>query len=170
MKKKISFQFDGRTYELALNRTEDEVALAGAIDGEPLEELTGAVLVDPPWVVIRTDGTVSRCAVARDNGGIWVSLRGRTVYLESAKARHEGGGVPEVSDNEVRAPMTGTILDVKVQPGDSVSKGDLLAVMEAMKMEYRLEATMSGTVAKVECKVGDMLDVGTLLIELKTTE
>ncbi len=66
--------------------------------------------------------------------------------------------------------MIGTVIDVKVKPGDTVSPGDLLAVMEAMKMEYRLEATLRGTVERVECKPGDMLEVGVLLIKLNPAE
>jgi biotin carboxyl carrier protein len=63
--------------------------------------------------------------------------------------------------------MTGTLISVEVQAGASVAKGDLLAVMEAMKMEYRLEAPMDGVVERVECKPGDMLDVGTLIVKLE---
>lgn len=165
--KKVAFVYDGRSYELALDRTGEEANLTTTVDGEAADAIDAKVLVDPPWVIIRTDGTVCKCAVARDNGGIWVSLRGRSVYLETPKAQRGGGGTPKVSDNEVRAPMTGTVLDVKVKAGDQVKTGDLVAVMEAMKMEYRLEATMDGEVVKVECAVGDMLDVGTLMVELQ---
>ena len=66
--------------------------------------------------------------------------------------------------------MTGTVISVNVEAGASVSRGDLLAVMEAMKMEYRLEAPRDGRVERVECKQGDMIDVGSLIIKLETAE
>ena len=62
--------------------------------------------------------------------------------------------------------MTGTVIKVLAEPGARVSAGQLLAVMEAMKMEYRLEAPSDATVEKVLCQVGDLQSVGALLIQL----
>jgi biotin carboxyl carrier protein len=63
--------------------------------------------------------------------------------------------------------MTGTLISIDVEVGAEVAKGDLVAVMEAMKMEYRLEAPIDGKVERVECQPGDMLDVGTLIVKLE---
>jgi biotin carboxyl carrier protein len=170
MKKKVTLTLGGKNYELAVSREKDRLILTGALDGEPLDELDAEVAFDLPWILLRTDGSVHRCAVARDTKGVWVSLRGRSVFLEAAGA-HGGQAAPsEIAEDEIRAPMTGTVLDVKVKPGDAVRQGDVVAVMEAMKMEYRLEAAIDGTVERVECKTGDMIDVGTLMIQLAAAE
>ena len=66
----------------------------------------------------------------------------------------------------VSAPMPGTILDVKVAAGAAVKAGDVLCILEAMKMENEIVAPQDGTVAGVHCNKGDSVNVGDLLVSL----
>ena len=66
----------------------------------------------------------------------------------------------------VKAPMPGNILDVKVAAGASVKAGDVLCILEAMKMENEIVAPQDGTVASVNCRKGDVVNVGDLLVSL----
>lgn len=63
--------------------------------------------------------------------------------------------------------MAGTVLEVKVKAGDSVQKGQEVAVVESMKMEVPLLSTETGTVQTVLKNAGDFLNEGEALIELK---
>ncbi|NLO26283.1 MAG: biotin/lipoyl-binding protein [Clostridiales bacterium] len=69
--------------------------------------------------------------------------------------------------NTVTAPMPGTILDVKVKEGDSVKNGDVLVVLEAMKMENEIFAPADGTVASVNVSKGASVNAGDVLVSLK---
>lgn len=64
------------------------------------------------------------------------------------------------------APMPGNILDAKVSVGQAVKAGDVLCILEAMKMENEIVAPQDGTVASVNCKKGDVVNVGDVLITL----
>lgn len=66
----------------------------------------------------------------------------------------------------INAPMPGSILEVKVAVGDSVNDGDVLLVLEAMKMENELTAPQAGTVGQVLVKKGDTVNSGDPLIVL----
>ncbi len=66
----------------------------------------------------------------------------------------------------VKAPMPGSVLDVKVSVGDQAAEGDVLVVLEAMKMENELTAPQSGTVKQVLVKKGDTVNSGDPLIIL----
>lgn len=66
----------------------------------------------------------------------------------------------------VNAPMPGTIIDVKVSVGDTVQSGDVLCILEAMKMENEICAPQDGTVATVECSVGDSVETGKVLVSM----
>ncbi len=64
---------------------------------------------------------------------------------------------------KVTAPMPGTILDVKASQGQSVSKGDVIMVLEAMKMENDIVAPCDGTVTSIVVKKGDTVQSGDTL-------
>lgn len=67
---------------------------------------------------------------------------------------------------KVNAPMPGKILKVNVNAGTAVKKGDVLLVLEAMKMENEICAPQDGTVATVECAVGDSVETGKVLVSM----
>lgn len=66
----------------------------------------------------------------------------------------------------VDAPMPGNILDIKVSSGASVKAGDVLLILEAMKMENEIVAPQDGTVASVNVNKGDTVEAGQTLVSL----
>ena len=74
------------------------------------------------------------------------------------------------SGNVIEAPMPGVVRTVTAQPGQTVSKGDKLAVLEAMKMEHALLAVRDGTIAAVLVAEGDQVLAGAALIQLVEEE
>jgi acetyl-CoA/propionyl-CoA carboxylase biotin carboxyl carrier protein len=85
-----------------------------------------------------------------------------------APRRRGGGGVAvAASGTAVKAPMQATIVKVAVKDGDKVVKGDLIVVLEAMKMEQPLTAHKDGTIAKVDAKVGATVSAGHQLLAIE---
>ena len=75
----------------------------------------------------------------------------------------DGAAAAPAAGEKVTAPMPGTILSVNVQNGASVKKGDVLFILEAMKMENEIMAPCSGTIASVNTSKGSAVESGTLL-------
>ena len=80
-----------------------------------------------------------------------------------APAAKAAPAAPAAGSVEINAPMPGKILDVKAQPGASVSRGDVVLILEAMKMENEVVAPQDGTIASINVNVGDMVEPGAVL-------
>jgi acetyl/propionyl-CoA carboxylase alpha subunit len=79
------------------------------------------------------------------------------------------GGASAEADGSVRAPMPGTVLAVKVHEGQTVTAGEPLGVLEAMKMEHTLTAPADGTVTSVNAAVGDQVPLGHTLFHVEAS-
>lgn len=116
-----------------------------------------------PYNVTVEEGTstqaapVSTAAVAPAPAPVPVA---ETSAPASAPAAAPAGSVT------VDAPMPGNILDVKVSTGSSVKSGDVLVILEAMKMENEIVAPQDGTIASVNVAKGDTVDAGQTLVSL----
>ena len=66
----------------------------------------------------------------------------------------------------VKAPLPGTITEVKVNVGDTVKQGDVVLVLEAMKMQNNIESEFSGTVTSITVKPGESVMEGTVLMTI----
>ena len=105
--------------------------------------------------------------VARDGELRWVCIAGRTYTFEvgvagsaaSARSRRQYGG-------GLSAPMPATVVKVLVSPGDRVRAGDVLLILEAMKMELPVRATADGVVASIGCRAGELVQPGQDLLEI----
>lgn len=73
---------------------------------------------------------------------------------------------PAAGATTVEAPMPGKVLDVKVTAGQVVKYGDVVAIMEAMKMETEIVAPADGTVSQILVKAGDPVDTGAAMVVL----
>mgnify|MGYP002735279080 CR=1 FL=1 len=85
---------------------------------------------------------------------------------EQGQASAPAGGSGESTGEAISAPLAGNIFKVNVKVGDSVAEGDVVIILEAMKMETEVRATTSGTVSEVNVGEGDSVAVGDALLML----
>ena len=69
--------------------------------------------------------------------------------------------------SEIKAPMAGKIIDIKVNVGDAVNEGDEVVILEAMKMELPVVAEVSGTVKEINCSKGVGVEGEAVLVVLE---
>ena len=121
---------------------------------------------DAAALVVTTDGYQCRAHVVRETARV-------TVFLDGVAY---GFGLPDAltPDDEaasggdvVTAPMPGLVKILSAAAGQSVSKGDALAVLEAMKMEHTLTAPRDGVVAEILTREGDQVQEGAVLLALE---
>lgn len=94
----------------------------------------------------------------------------RPLDLEVRRARPElvrKGGAGRRSDGRVKPPMPGKIVEVKVREGQEVAEGEVICVLEAMKMQNDLKSPIAGRVAKVHVADGTNVEATTVLVEIE---
>ncbi|HAO01420.1 MAG TPA: oxaloacetate decarboxylase, partial [Halomonas sp.] len=95
-----------------------------------------------------------------------VSEGGEIGDIQEQPAAQSEAAAPAPSGESIDAPLAGNIFKVNVRPGDQVAEGDVVIILEAMKMETEVRASSAGTVSKVNVSEGDSVAVGDALIEL----
>jgi len=112
------------------------------------------------------DGERVIAYVSSDAAKRWVTVNGQTFVLtKSSGAKRSGAGQDHAS--ELAAPMPGVVRSVNVGEGESVVKGQTLLVLEAMKMEIRIQAPFDGAVKSLAVKVGETVEREQILITLE---
>lgn len=142
--KKFKFTIRGNSYEVEVGNIEDKIAEV-EVNGTKYE-------VEIHKEIITTKTPKLTRAVVHPSS-------------ESDKAKtskpHERKGA-----GQIKAPLPGTILEVKVKEGDIVKSGDILLVMEAMKMENNIKADREGKITSIKVKSGDSVLEGDVLVEI----
>lgn len=124
---------------------------------------------DGRWATLELDCVRRRVAYHHSAGRLW--LYGEHGNLELLDVTHEpAGGLNAASSGTVKAPMDGAIVDVLVGEGERVAKGQLLVVLEAMKMEHPLKAGIDGVIRRVQVTAGDQVKNRQVLVEVEVEE
>ncbi|PMR76124.1 sodium-extruding oxaloacetate decarboxylase subunit alpha [Billgrantia endophytica] len=152
---------------------------------EPAPQAPGAQATASQPVASPQGGSEAKVPAALPQGGppagpetYTVTVNGKAYVVEVA----EGGEIGEVSEQSgaastpaapakpsgetIAAPLAGNIFKVNVKPGDAVKEGDVVIILEAMKMETEVRAASAGTVSEVKVSEGDSVSVGDALIVL----
>ncbi len=146
------------------------------------ETATGIVLQLPEDRVIASQLDIDdqRLSAAIDGHRIEATIlhdpTAWTVYYQGEQYRldhfrgHEDDDTGSLQRGNMKAPMPGAITAIEVSVGDTVSKGDPLVIMEAMKMEHTIRAPANGKVTAVLFGVGDTVEDGVQLVDLEIAE
>lgn len=117
-------------------------------------------------VPIEIDGRRRFATVVREGRRAWVHLAGRVFIIQPDEGGTRHGGAAADHD-ALSAPMPATVTRVNVAAGDTVSDGDVVILLEAMKMELPIRAPRDGKVARVNCREGELVQPGEQLVDLE---
>lgn len=119
-------------------------------------------------VVLEQNGRKQVGAVAKLGSTTWFSFGGEVwTHVAEVRGRRGKAAASAADPSIIVAPMPGKIVKVVAQAGSAVATGDVVIVMEAMKMEYTLKAAANGKVKAVQCTAGDQVVLGAALVLLE---
>jgi geranyl-CoA carboxylase alpha subunit len=152
---------DGVEHRVSVRRRGEETLVA--IDGE--DEAFESVAFGDGEARYAIDGVVSRAAYARDGDDLWLDVDGvcrRFTDRTYAPPRLKDAD----ADGAVRSPVSGVVVSVQTNAGDTVKRGQALATVEAMKMQYAILAPIDGVVAEAHAVAGRQADARALLFAI----
>ena len=156
MKQQVTFEYEGYSYTVEVERRGDTLVIAS--EGHSYEvTLSGAVRPRP---TLATAG-----AAASATGGAQPSTVAAAsgTPAAAAPAASAGPAAGSAAPGDVVAPMTGTIREIRTSVGAAVTEGQVLFVMEAMKMDLEVPVAVAGTVSEIAVAAGDSVVEAQLL-------
>ena len=159
---KVNFDHDGQSFSVDLTPSGKSYRIdigQGAVDVQILQAKEGKL-------DLLIDGKHVTAYVSSDNLKRWVTINGWTLVLNKFAGKHRGGGGSHHAAGELTAPMPGQIRAVHVEEGDVVSKGQTLLLLEAMKMEIKIQSPQNGVVKRLPVKQGQTVEREQVLIEI----
>jgi biotin carboxyl carrier protein len=126
----------------------------------------------PGELVVREGDHVEHMYAVVERGTTWVFHEGVVYQIPGAETSQATAGLRTkgkrrtAAHETLTAPMPATVITVNVVPGDAVSRGDVLIVLEAMKMELPVRAPGDGRVKAVHCRPGQLVQPDVSLIDL----
>ena len=159
---KLTFLSDSQSFDIELTPTGKLYRAAigdKAVDVEILSAENGKL-------DLLLDGKRVTAHVSADNAKRWVTINGQTFVLTKPAAGAKRSAVRHDHASELAAPMPGQVRGVNVREGESVTKGQTLLVLEAMKMEIRIHAPFDGLVKSLAVKVGEIVEREQILVKM----
>ncbi len=144
-----------REWDLSSLQPQGQAAAGDEPDG-PARDVT--VEVGGRRFGVKVYGELAAVAVGSGGGGTAKAKR---------RQRQDGGGATAAAAEDLVAPMQGTVVKYAVEVGDTVSQGDLVCVLEAMKMENNITAHRDGTVTELLYAAGDVVESGAVLAHIE---
>jgi len=132
------------------------------VDGESLAVTLISSMQDGGHtrLLVAIDGITREWSAVADGSTWWVGCGG---HVWAVGARERARDAEASASGELRAPMPGSIVAVNATEGASVVRGDVVLVVESMKMELQIIAPLDGTVSALRVAVGDQVTLGTVL-------
>ena len=116
---------------------------------------------------LRIDGAMQRFSARAQADGVLVHDGRQRLHLRTEAVYRRTSEAAAATEHRIRAPMPGRVVVVQKQPGDAVSAGDVVLVIEAMKMELALKAPRDGVLAEVRAQAGDFVEGDAVLAILE---
>jgi acetyl/propionyl-CoA carboxylase alpha subunit len=152
----------GQVYEISLERQGN--GFLATIDGQ--RYAFEVLETRPGEYSLRFEGRPIRVYWAHQGEVRWVALEGCTYELHKPTGRERGHSSAAPSSSVLRAPMPAQVRAVLVSEGNLVEGGQTLMLLEAMKMEIKLQAPRRGRIARLPVQEGQAVDRDQVLIEL----
>ena len=156
----INYEYDNHVYNVTVERRNNQYYVL--YDNN--EYTVQATEAKPGQLTIKLGDRIIKCLISEGEKSKYVFLDGQVYQIKRIELT--GKKKTQKKEGDLNSPISGTVVTIKVKPGDPVKKGDVIMVIEAMKMEYLIRAPYKGTINKINFKEKDQIEIGELTSEI----
>jgi len=161
----INYEHENHVYNVTVERRKNHYFIMY----DNTEYTVEAEEIKPGQLKIKLGDRVIKCVITEGEKDKFVFVDGDVFKVSNVELT----GVKKTKKKEegnLGSPISGKVVSIKVKNGDIIKKGDVLMVIEAMKMEYLIRAPYDGRVKKVNFKERDQIEIGQTTVELDKSE
>jgi len=157
----INYEYENHVYNVSVERRQDQYFVT--YDNTEYKVKTDEI--KPGHLKIKLGDRIIKCIITKGDKDKFVFVEGdvfkvRNIELTGAKK------TKKKEKRNLNSPISGKVVSIKIKDGDKVKKGDVLMIIEAMKMEYLIRAPYNGKVKKINFKEKDQIEIGQNTVEV----
>jgi len=157
----INYEHDNHVYNVTIERRDNHYF----ITYDNSEYKVEAEETRPGQLKIKIGDRLIKSVITEGEKEKFVFVDGQVFRVKPVELTGSKKGKKK-EEGDLSSPISGKVVNIKVKNGDSVKKGDVLMVIEAMKMEYLIRAPYKGKVKNINFKENDQVEIGQITIEL----
>ncbi len=155
----FNYEHDNRIYKIKAEKTND----AYVVTFNGVNYSVEVAEVKPGYLRMKLGDKIIKAVISEGNESKFVFLDGNVFDIRRALPKSKR---IERKD-ALLSPISGKVVNVRVREGDEVKKGDVVMVIEAMKMEYLIKAPYDGIIKKIYFEVGKQIDMGVKPVDIE---
>jgi acetyl/propionyl-CoA carboxylase alpha subunit len=157
----INYEHEKRVYSVKVERRGDKFL----IDYGDNEYTVSAEEVKPGQLKIKVGDKVIKCIISEGKENKFIFIDGNIYKVRRVELSGQKKAITR--EGTLNSPISGTVVSVKVKEGSKVKRGDVIMVIEAMKMEYLIRAPYNGRIKRINFKEEDQIEIGELTAEIE---
>ncbi len=160
----INYEHENNVYNVTIERRENKYF----VTYDNTEYRVEAEEIKPGQLKIKIGDRIIKSIITEGDKEKYVFVDGAVFKVKPVELTGKKR-TKKKEEGDLSSPISGKVVSVKIKKGDTVKKGDILMVIEAMKMEYLIRAPYDGKIDKVNFKEKDQIEIGQNTVEVTKT-
>jgi 3-methylcrotonyl-CoA carboxylase alpha subunit len=158
----INYEHENHVYNVSVERREKYFF----VTYDNTEYRVEAEEIKPGHLKIKLGDRILKSVITEGENEKYVFVEGDVFYVKNVELTG-AKKTKKKEEGSLNSPISGKVVKLEVKIGNKVNKGDVLMVIEAMKMEYLIRAPSNGKITKINFKENDQIEIGQTTVEMK---
>ena len=163
---KFHYEFAGKSYPVRIKKDGNAFTVGVGDDDYAVRSKE----VRPGHYILYINDKQVKISLSSEGHKRHIFFNGAVYQFSRSEGKRKKGDDYDTLSPDITSPISGKVVKADVEPGATVTAGQTLMTIEAMKMEYQIKAPFAGTVKYVKFKTGAQVEIGALLVSLEKSD